>query len=264
MAHRVELPRRWRILRDPPGAAAHNMAIDEALARTRRADEGVLRIYRWRRPTLSFGRNQPALDRYDPHALDAFGVEAVRRPTGGREVLHDRELTYAVILPLRTADGVRGSYRRINAALVHALRTLGVVARAADESHPVLPPDAGACFGDPAPGEVIVGEGKVIGSAQRRIGEHLLQHGSLLLSPPTVGLAALRIAPPDPFEGHGCSLAELGVGPFGFDRVAAAVEAALAGSYGGAWERGRLREEEGEVAEHLRRQYESPGWTWRR
>jgi lipoyl(octanoyl) transferase len=104
------------------------MAVDESLARSERDDEGVLRIYRWSRPTLSFGRNQPARQRYDPLAARVLGVEVVRRPTGGREVLHDRELTYSVTAPLEILGGSRAAYRTLNEALVRALRSMGAPA----------------------------------------------------------------------------------------------------------------------------------------
>lgn len=240
------------------------MAVDHALALERERGEAVLRIYRWSRPTLSFGRNQPAIDRYDPFALQALGVDVVRRPTGGREVLHDRELTYAAILPLDGPGSLREAYHRINGALLAALRSLGVEARPADDDTPVLRPDAGACFRAPAPGELAVSGRKLVGSAQRRVGRSLLQHGSLLMGPATVGLDSLRLPGVEGDPGQGISLAELDGAELGFDRVARAVEAALAAEYGGAWIRDELVDREREVAETLAMQYESPDWTWRR
>lgn len=241
------------------------MAVDHALAHELTRGEGILRIYRWRRPTLSFGRNQPAQDLYDPHALESLGAEVVRRPTGGREVLHDRELTYAVILPLDTPDRLRGTYRRVNEALVVALRSLGVATALAPGGDEALRPDAGACFRAPAPGEIVADGRKLAGSAQRRIGRSLLQHGSLLMAPSTIDFDALRVrADADAADGQGVSLAELGLGPLAFDRIAAAIEAALAGSYGGEWGVGELRPQERTVAERLLTQYQSTEWTWRR
>jgi lipoate-protein ligase A len=90
----------WRLLDTPPAPGAWNMALDEALAES--VAEGgapVLRFYRWSPACLSLGRNQPAAGRYDLDALARRGWEVVRRPTGGRAVLHHRELTYSVALP---------------------------------------------------------------------------------------------------------------------------------------------------------------------
>jgi lipoate-protein ligase A len=278
---------RWRILRDPPADGAANMAVDVALARAAGAGEATLRIYRWVRPTLSLGRNQPGRGHFDPMAAQGLGARIVRRPTGGREVLHDRELTYAAVFPVATFGGLRESYRLLNAALVEALRSLGVDAALGHPRGRTLSLGSGPCFDRPAAGEVAVGGRKIAGSAQRRFGNTILQHGSLLLAPPTVAISALRApptpdaeAPPastqrvpratvdvpdgEPGESPPVTLSELVAGPVSFPRVAAAVEAAMAGTLGGKWSRGETSAAERVVAEELLSQYESAGWTWRR
>jgi lipoyl(octanoyl) transferase len=241
------------------------MAVDVALARSLAPDEGVLRLYRWSRPTLSFGRHQPAHGRYDPFAARGLGVDVVRRPTGGREVLHDRELTYSVALPLRHLSGVRESYRILNTALVDALRSLGVAAELAKPVERTPGPGAGPCFAAPAAGEVVVGGRKLAGSAQLRIGGVILQHGSILLGPPSVPVHALWVDGSGGGENEsGATLADFIGDPIGFPRVAAAVEAAMAGTFGGKWVRGDLSEEERVVARAVLPRYESAEWTWRR
>ncbi len=225
------------------------MAVDEALARCRRPGEATLRIYRWARPTLSLGRNQPARGRYDPHALRSLGVDAVRRPTGGREVLHDRELTYAVVVPVAGPGSLRTVYHQVNRALVQALAAMGVRGGLAEPGERSPRPDAGACFGEPAAGEVMAAGRKLVGSAQVRLGATLLQHGSLLLDRSPVGLESLA-APGHGVGGdRGVTLRELLGAPLSFDHVASTVEAALAGSFGGSWTRasGLDPEEEGRV-----------------
>jgi lipoate-protein ligase A len=268
------------------------MAVDEALARCRAPGEATLRIYRWARPTLSFGRNQPARGRYDEAVAPLIGAEVVRRPTGGREVLHDRELTYAVILPLRRLGGLREAYSEVNAGLVDALRSLGIPAEAAPPRGRPPGPEAGACFAVAAPGEVTVAGRKLVGSAQARVEGSLLQHGSLLLGPPSLSLEAFR-APPTADaggpEGDGVgsyglegavTLQEIlksrggeGAGPgrvdgaaggVSFPVVAGAVESALAARFGGEWRRDDLRDEERAVARSLLLHYQSTSWTWRR
>jgi len=240
------------------------MAVDEALARCRPPGEATLRIYRWTRPSLSFGRNQPARGRYDPHALRHLGVEAVRRPTGGREVLHDRELTYAVVVPVSGPGSLRALYRQVNEALVVALEALGVRGGLAEPGARTPRPDAGACFGIPAAGEVVAADRKLVGSAQLRLGSTLLQHGSLLLDRSPVGLSALA-SPGRESEDRGISLRELRGEPSSFDHVASTVEAALAGSFGGSWTRvaGLLPGEEA-MARSLLPRYLDSERTWGR
>jgi lipoate-protein ligase A len=169
---------------DGPLPGALNMARDHALALEHPEGEAVLRLYRWEAPTLSLGRNEPALGRYDPERLREAGVWVVRRPTGGRAVLHWRELTYSVVLPVATL-GARSVYERINERLAGALVSLGVPAEIARAEGPSARPDAGPCFRRPASGEVVADGRKLVGSAQVRIGggPHgvLLQHGSILI-----------------------------------------------------------------------------------
>src|SRR5689334_12950551 len=109
----------WRILFTPPLSAVDNMALDGALLdRAREGGETVLRVYGWRSPTLSFGRNQRARGLYDGQAAAERGIEVVRRPTGGRAVLHHREVTYSVTGPAPAGHGLGESYGRINRLLL--------------------------------------------------------------------------------------------------------------------------------------------------
>lgn len=176
-------PRQLRVLVDGPGRGAWNMALDEALMDAARSGLVTLRLYGWDPPCLSFGRNQVARGRYDGEAAVARGIDLVRRPTGGRAVYHDRELTYAVTAPERLWGGPREAYARINRALGRGLGRLGarveLAARAAAADRPWL--EARACFADPAPGEVTALGRKLVGSAVWRRAGALLQHGSVLL-----------------------------------------------------------------------------------
>ena len=165
---------------DPPRDGAANMAVDHALAETVEPDAGWLRLYRWVRPTLSLGRNEPAADVYDFARAGRLGIDVVRRPTGGRGVLHDAELTYAVVAPVAAAGRLRAAYAVVHAGLAAGLRALGADARLA-AGMATGPPRAGACFDATAGGEVVVGGRKLTGSAQARIGRALLQHGSVLI-----------------------------------------------------------------------------------
>src|SRR6185503_12044219 len=117
----------WRLIVTPPAGGAENMALDEALMeRARETNEWVLRVYSWSTPTISLGRNQSARGRYDLERIGQLGFGVVRRPTGGRAILHHREITYSVTAPAEEAGDLRQSYDRINQLLLHALNSLGV------------------------------------------------------------------------------------------------------------------------------------------
>jgi len=188
----------WRLSVEPHGrSGADNMAEDEALLldadRTGRA---FLRLYRWTPACLSLGRNEPALSRYDRVAIARLGIDVVRRPTGGRAVWHEHEVTYAVAAPITLFGSLRESHRLIHERIVQALRTLGVPAAVAPDRLPVRLSDGPApCFAAPVGGEVLVNGKKVVGSAQVRLGRAFLQHGSILLAGSQDLVAAVSYQP---------------------------------------------------------------------
>ncbi len=177
----------WRLLITPPASGARNMAVDEAIleATARGEEHPTLRLYAWDPPCLSLGYAQPIADA-DLTALTSFGWELVRRPTGGRAILHTDELTYSVIGPAnepRLAGSVLESYQVISEALLAALHTLKIPAEAQEK--PQLAPDADpkgpVCFEVPSNYEITIGGKKLVGSAQARRKQGVLQHGSLPL-----------------------------------------------------------------------------------
>lgn len=178
----------WRLILDPPAAGPWNMAVDEALleaAGTGKAPT-TLRLYAWDPACLSLGFAQPAAD-VDLPALAENGWQLVRRPTGGRAILHTDELTYAVIgpagEPLLTGT-VLESYARLSQALLAALNRLGLPARA-DRDHPSSSPPSSngpVCFEVPSHYEITANGKKLIGSAQARRAGGVLQHGTLPLT----------------------------------------------------------------------------------
>jgi lipoate-protein ligase A len=253
------------------------MAVDHALAACLDPGEAVLRIYRWSRPTVSFGRNEPARGRYDPVAGREAGIEFVRRPTGGRAVLHDRELTYAVLLPRPPRGGLRATYRMINSGLVEALRFLGIPATMAEGPRSTRGLDAGPCFNAPARGEITVAGRKLVGSAQARLQGAILQHGSLLMGPGQDRLLDLISKPAVCRTGVNPREIERRVGAKGpisieevlcpappWSHLVDAVISGLRGVAGGDWHRGELAEAERDGSIELAGRYASAEWTWRR
>lgn len=176
-------------------AGAVNMAVDELLlAHAADTGECIFRVYGWSEPTLSFGRNQRALGLYEPRRLADAGITAVRRPTGGRALLHHREITYSVAAPTVTAS-LRAAYLDLNALVVDGLRRLGIAVEIAGEMARAIPPGPLPCFDAPSPGEITAAGRKLVGSAQWRTERALLQHGSILLADDQSRLPSLASVP---------------------------------------------------------------------
>lgn len=180
-------PKTWRLIHTPPAAGAWNMALDEAILEAigRGESPTTLRFYAWEPPCLSLGHNQPIAD-VDRARLVTRGWQLVRRPTGGRAILHADELTYAVIGPYSDpilTGGVLDSYQRLAQAILAALQTLHLSAEALP--HPTQPTDKKkqepVCFEVPSNYEITVNGKKLVGSAQARKVIGVLQHGTLPL-----------------------------------------------------------------------------------
>jgi lipoate-protein ligase A len=177
----------WRLIETKTAPGAWNMAVDEAIleAAGRREVLPTLRLYSWSPPCLSLGYAQTITD-LDYSRLQARCWDLVRRPTGGKAILHTDELTYAVIAPTsepRLAGSVLESYQRLSKALLYALDLLGIPATA-DEKAPGNSnhqDNNPVCFEIPSNYEITFQGRKLIGSAQARRKGSVLQHGSLPL-----------------------------------------------------------------------------------
>jgi lipoate-protein ligase A len=238
-----------------------NMALDHALAERLRPGTGVLRLYAWSPHAVSFGRNEPALGVYDPAAAAGEGVDFVRRPTGGRAVLHAWEVTYCAVFGVRVLGGGRDAYVRVSEGLVAGLTELGCPAQVS-RAGSVLPPDAGPCFQAPAPGEVVLHGRKLVGSAQVRIGDAILQHGSVILRGDQALVARLAGGEEDPSPP---ATLEGAVGAVAWREAAGALATGMALALGGAWnEGGATPGEESRARELEKDRYATHAWTWRR
>jgi lipoate-protein ligase A len=240
------------------------MALDAALlAAAEHHGARTLRLYAWDPPTLSFGRNEPALRRYDGAAIAARGLAVVRRPTGGRAVWHHHEVTYAVAAPVSAFGSLRTSYREIHAMLADALTSLGAaVLLAADR--PADGVGAGACFASAAGGEVMaLAGGKVVGSAQVRGEAAFLQHGSVLLAANQDVVAGVTVGEATAPSATG--LEELiGATRAGWDAVSAAIHRSASARWGVPAETGTLPSDVRQAANGLVPFYADAAWTWRR
>jgi lipoyl(octanoyl) transferase len=190
----------WRLMVDAPANGAWNMAVDEVLLDGVAAGTAppTLRFYGWTPLCLSLGYFQP-FDAVDLDGCRALGVDIVRRPTGGRAILHDREVTYSVVLPasmLGHDGGVLPSYHRLSLALRDGLRRLGVPATLAPATAaPTTALHGPACFDRPSAHEILLNGRKLVGSAQVRRNGAILQHGSILIEPRIASLLACLRTP---------------------------------------------------------------------
>ncbi len=179
----------WRLLPFQISNAFENMAVDEALFRVlqERGGPPTLRFYGWERPALSVGYFQNINHEINLQRCVECGIEIVRRPTGGKAVLHDRELTYSVVSREESPfspDDLIGNYQAICACLIQGFTELGIAVNMAgsDYINKDTNINRGAiCFACPAPFELIARGRKICGSAQVRSRGCFLQHGSVLL-----------------------------------------------------------------------------------
>ncbi|MDX1687788.1 MAG: biotin/lipoate A/B protein ligase family protein [Candidatus Promineifilaceae bacterium] len=178
-------PATWRLLNTGWQDGPTNMAIDEALAEAVAAGESppTLRFYGWDPACLSLGYGQ-SWTVADWEECAGRGWDVVRRPTGGRAILHVDELTYSVCAPeseRRVRGGVLESYQRLSAALAHGLKLLGVEPERAPRAGGPGGTKGPVCFDLPSSYEITVGGRKLVGSAQARRKGVVLQHGTLPL-----------------------------------------------------------------------------------
>ena len=193
----------WRLVLDSGLTGQENMQLDEQLAG--QVAEGnsapVIRIYSWPCPTVSLGRHQKSEQLLDVQRCEHSGIEIVRRPTGGKAILHSTgDVTYSVIAPADKepfSQDVLAGYAAVNEALVAGLGILGV--RAAMRDPAPIWPETGVdfgCFESPGRHEVYWAGRKMVSSAQRRTAGVVLQHGTIPLAEAGSGLAdILRLDP---------------------------------------------------------------------
>jgi lipoate-protein ligase A len=236
-----------------------NMAIDLALLERAAGGQSWLRLYAWSPSCLSFGRHEPAARRYDRERISALGLDVVRRPTGGRAVWHAGELTYAVAAPATAFGTLREAYDEIHCVIRNALRAFGVPAELA-APRTALRLDAGACFAVPVGGEVIVGDKKLVGSAQLRENGALLQHGSVLLADDQAMVARLTSgeAPAD----RSAPLARLLGRRVSWEEAAKAVTDAAADRWGAPSEHPDDCASVVQQARDHAARFRSTAWTW--
>jgi lipoyl(octanoyl) transferase len=174
----------WRLIESGPCDAFYNMALDEAIATEVRRGSAppTLRMYGWNRPSLTLGCFQKVSD-INIEYCQSQGIPVVRRPTGGRAILHGDELTYSLSAGTDRgpfSHGLLDSYRRISIAFSIAFKKVGVTAGPKNEREKgrVLSRSP-LCFQSSSYGEILTEDKKLVGSAQKRWTNGLLQQGSV-------------------------------------------------------------------------------------
>lgn len=251
----------WRFLDSGPAPGPRQMAIDEALleAVAHGRSPPLLRLFAFQPLCLSLGRFQAARGRWGAEARD--GLDLVRRPTGGRAVLHYDDLCYAVIASTddpNVGGGIRDSYCRIAQALSRALALLGAPEVHFSAAHGGNGPALRGCFASCGPFELTVKGAKVLGNAQVRRGPALLQQGSLRLERDPQRERLL-------LDGSGPSLSDLLGRRVGYEEAAAALRRAFADAFNITLEGSALsRDEMARAAALEHDKYANPRWTWQR
>ena len=177
---------RWRFINTGFNSGKFNMDYDIDLARNIKPGEAVLRLYRWQPYCISLGANQN-FESINQEKVSADKIDVVKRPTGGRAILHSEELTYSVVLPVSENLSARNIYHEINLALLEGLKIYNPKLNNAEleNSQPDFPSfykeeKSTICFAVPAKSELKYSGKKLVGSAQRKLGSTILQHGSIL------------------------------------------------------------------------------------
>ncbi len=260
----------WRLLNTGHLDGATNMAIDEAVSRAVQANlvPPTLRFFGWNPACLSLGQAQPGTD-VDREVCRALGVDVVRRPTGGRAILHTDELTYSVIASdtePRVVGSIVDSYRRLSEGLLRGLMLMGVPTQQAElpDGHDR---DAGpVCFEVPSNYEIVFGGKKLVGSAQMRKAGVVLQHGTLPLHGDIARISNCLVSKPDVDRvRQRAATVEAAIGRvIDFEDAARWMAQGMAETLNLDLQVGELVEQERAWADDLRRKkYAADEWTYR-
>lgn len=273
----------WRFIVTEAMPPAMNMAVDEAILQLH--SEGkvppTVRFYTWNPATLSIGYFQKAAKEINLEALRERGLGFVRRPTGGRAVLHDQELTYSVVVSEshpKMPSGVTEAYKVISMGLLHGFQRLGLHAEMVslateEEKEKYSSPGSSACFDSPSWYELVVEGKKVAGSAQTRQKGVILQHGSILLEMDVELLFSLLNFPSErvkqrmmeSFRQKAVTINEVSPRPIGLQEAVEAFRDGFASGLEVELVPGELTAEELALADELvRTRYASDEWNFRR
>lgn len=251
----------WRYIEEGLNSGAYNMAVDAAMLQCCEPDSGTptLRLYGWEAPTLSIGYSQPVGREIDRSRLEEQGIPWVRRPTGGRAILHEQELTYSVVAPVSHplfAGGLKATFSAISGALLKGLTGLGLDHAQVNRGKKTNPEPglraSPACFALLNHCEITVDGRKLVGSAQRRTQTAFVQHGSILIHINRQRLNSVlkfangyqRARNLEVLQQNTVTLSEVCDSIPAFSEVRAAIRRGFEAWFGGTWIRGELSSQE--------------------
>ena len=269
----------WRILRSGFAGGAENMAVDEAILYAHAAGKvpPTLRFYGWRPAVVSVGYFQSMEKEIDLEACRRLGVDMVRRPTGGRAVLHDIEVTYSAVVSLSILPGtVLETYRVLSQGLLEGMRILGVAAEMSTADPKEIMKEyetTAACFDVPSWYELVAQGKKIIGSAQTRHEDTLLQHGAIILHFDPEKMTRVLRFPSEEVRARvaralgtrAAGLSDLAGRELSFGEVQEAMIQGFCRGMGIEVDEGSLTGDEvGEARRLTKAKYASPEWTFRK
>ena len=177
---------KWQLLNTGFNSGKFNMDLDIDLAQNAKPDEAILRLFKWKPYCISLGAHQ-SFESVNLKEAAKDKIDVVKRPTGGRAILHSEELTYSVIFPISENLSARNIYHDINFALLEGLKIYDLRLNKTELEN--IQPDFPSfykerkgtiCFAVSAKSELKYYGKKIVGSAQRKLGNIILQHGSIL------------------------------------------------------------------------------------
>jgi len=259
--------------------ACQNMAIDESLieyALLKPDDfKPVLRLYTWQPAGISLGYFQKLEKEINIEACKKYGVDIVRRPTGGKAVLHDDELTYCFIFKMDNPDDwtILDSFKKINEALLYGIRHMGIDCELVPYKKQTSASHTAVCFAAPTSYEIKINDKKVIGSAQMRRGSFILQHGSVPITLDRGKLYNLfnfkseeeKLRQMEYSKNIMTALKETGVEGINFNALAENIKTGFENAWNLEFFEDKLNKEEEEIKNKLEKyKYSTDDWNYKR